>query len=70
MLHLLYKATIHPFQIAYMCSHTRDFCSKPGRELLASISLKHPFIISSVLNRVKNSMDKIGMVSKSTCPLG
>lgn len=49
-------------QIAYESSHTREFCSKLGRELLAIICARHPTIISFLLHCTKHNMEKIGVV--------
>ncbi|XP_041348486.1 ectopic P granules protein 5 homolog isoform X2 [Gigantopelta aegis] len=51
------------FEISYVCSHTREFCSKVGRELLYTIMIKHPFILSLLLQRVKEVMSQVGMMS-------
>ncbi|XP_046571414.1 LOW QUALITY PROTEIN: ectopic P granules protein 5 homolog [Haliotis rubra] len=51
------------FEISYTCSHTREFCSKVGRELLSSIVIRHPFILSLLLQRSKEVMPKLGMMS-------
>ncbi len=50
------------FQIAYISNHTREFCSKMGRELLSSIAQRHPFILSSLLHSVQLTIGQIGMV--------
>jgi hypothetical protein len=50
------------FQIAYVWNHTRELCSKPGRELLASIATKHPCVISTLLQTAHGSMERVGMV--------
>ncbi|CAH1788011.1 unnamed protein product [Owenia fusiformis] len=51
------------FEIAYISSHTREFCSKVGRELLSSIASEHPFIISELLHYVSDTISRVGMVS-------
>lgn len=50
------------FQVAYICNHTREFCSKVGRELLSSIIQTHPNAISFLLARVKDVINKLGKV--------
>ena len=50
------------FQIAYICDHTRDFCSRTGRELLSSIIQKHPTALSMLLRRVQGVMAELGKV--------
>ncbi|BFZ08146.1 hypothetical protein BsWGS_11185 [Bradybaena similaris] len=52
--------TLEVFEIAYICSHTREFCSKVGRELLSSIIQTHPNSLSFLLARVKEVMAKLG----------
>ena len=56
---------ILPMQIAYTRRHTREFCSKPGRELLSSIAAQHPSVLSMLLKVTKDSMDSIGMVTEN-----
>ncbi|XP_064630038.1 ectopic P granules protein 5 homolog isoform X2 [Lineus longissimus] len=56
--------TMEIYELAYISSHTREFCSKVGRELLASITLEHPFIISVLLKCIKQTIDKIGVPYK------
>lgn len=51
------------FQISYLHRTLRDSCAKWGRELLATICTKHVFVISVLLNEVKNTITEIGMVS-------
>ncbi|XP_069780347.1 ectopic P granules protein 5 homolog isoform X2 [Narcine bancroftii] len=51
------------FEVAYISPSTRESFSKIGRELLATISTTHPHIISILLDRVRESIDKVGMVS-------
>ncbi|XP_059845461.1 ectopic P granules protein 5 homolog isoform X1 [Hypanus sabinus] len=51
------------YEVAYVSPSTRESFSKVGRELLATISTAHPHIISILLDRVRGSIDKVGMVS-------
>ncbi|XP_051865986.1 ectopic P granules protein 5 homolog isoform X2 [Pristis pectinata] len=51
------------YEVAYVSPSTRESFSKVGRELLATISTAHPHIISILLDRVRESIDKVGMVS-------
>ncbi|XP_078252336.1 ectopic P granules protein 5 homolog isoform X1 [Rhinoraja longicauda] len=51
------------YEVAYVSPSTRESFSKVGRELLATISLAHPHVISILLDRVQESIDKVGMVS-------
>ncbi|XP_059161411.1 ectopic P granules protein 5 homolog [Physella acuta] len=55
--------TLEVFEIAYICNHTREFCSKVGRELLSSIIQIHPHAFSFLLGRVKEVMDKLGKMA-------
>ncbi|XP_077865496.1 ectopic P granules protein 5 homolog [Saccoglossus kowalevskii] len=55
--------TLEVYELAYVSSHTRDFCCKVGRELLSSIGHTHPFIMSTLLHKVKHSLDAVGMMS-------
>ncbi|GFO21233.1 ectopic p granules protein 5 homolog [Plakobranchus ocellatus] len=55
--------TLEVFEIAYICNHTREFCSKVGRELLSSIIQTHPVALSFLLNRVSSMMDKLGRMA-------
>lgn len=41
---------------------TREIYSKVGRELLASIATVHPYIISVLLERLRETLKTIGMV--------
>jgi len=50
-------------QIAYLCSHTRELCSKPGRELLHTICAQQPRVMSYILRLTHESLDKVGLVS-------
>ncbi|XP_067888811.1 ectopic P granules protein 5 homolog [Heterodontus francisci] len=51
------------YEVAYISLCTRETFSKVGRELLATISTAHPHIISVLLDRVRETIEKIGMVS-------
>nr|KAG5697607.1 hypothetical protein BaRGS_001032 [Batillaria attramentaria] len=55
--------TLQVFEIAYICDHTRDFCSKTGRELLSSVIQKHPTAFSMLLRRVQVVMSQLGMMA-------
>lgn len=45
-----------------MSVSTRETYSKVGRELLASIATAHPFVISVLLERLRESIQNVGMV--------
>lgn len=51
------------FQIAYLYDHTKDFCSKVGRELLSAIAQVHPITISFLLQKLRDVRGNIGAVS-------
>ncbi|CAH1257809.1 EPG5 [Branchiostoma lanceolatum] len=53
----------HLYQVCYVSSRTREFCSKVGRELLSSICLVHPKAVSTLLERVGSTMDHVGLMS-------
>lgn len=49
-------------QVSYVSVATREIFSKVGRELLAAIATAHPDVISILLERLKETIDKVGMV--------
>ncbi|XP_061116249.1 ectopic P granules protein 5 homolog isoform X2 [Conger conger] len=51
------------YQVSYVSVATRETFSKVGRELLAAIATAHPHIISVLLERLRETIDKVGMVS-------
>lgn len=51
-------------QVSYVSVATRETFSKVGRELLAAIATAHPDVISILLERLKETIDKVGMVRK------
>ncbi|XP_039200472.1 ectopic P granules protein 5 homolog isoform X2 [Crotalus tigris] len=51
------------YEISYVCLSTRETFSKVGRELLASITAVHPTMISVVLDRVRETIESVGMVT-------
>ncbi|XP_041457856.1 ectopic P granules protein 5 homolog isoform X2 [Lytechinus variegatus] len=55
------------YELAYVNKYTRDSCSKVGRELLASVALTHPFIITNIFSLIQSSMDVIGSMSVYLC---
>ncbi|CAL1544233.1 unnamed protein product, partial [Lymnaea stagnalis] len=59
----IHMITLEVFEIAYISNHTREFCSKVGRELLSSIIQTHPMALSFLLTRVKEVMDKLGKMA-------
>ncbi|XP_056399364.1 ectopic P granules protein 5 homolog isoform X1 [Hyla sarda] len=51
------------YEVSYVSMSTREAFSKVGRELLATITSAHSSIISVLLQRVRETIDKVGMVS-------
>nr|XP_033791091.1 ectopic P granules protein 5 homolog isoform X2 [Geotrypetes seraphini] len=51
------------YQVAYINLSTRETFSKVGRELLATITSTHITMISVLLDCVRETMEKVGMVS-------
>lgn len=45
-----------------MSVSTRETYSKVGRELLASIATSHPYVISVLLERLRETIQNVGMV--------
>ncbi|KAM7077500.1 LOW QUALITY PROTEIN: ectopic P granules protein 5 homolog [Ciconia maguari] len=50
-------------QVSYVSLSTRETFSKVGRELLGAIASIHTQIISVLLDRIKETIEKVGMVS-------
>lgn len=44
---------------------TRETYSKVGRELLAAIATAHPYIISELLEKLRETIQTVGMVSSA-----
>ncbi|XP_074851932.1 ectopic P granules protein 5 homolog isoform X3 [Carettochelys insculpta] len=51
------------YEVSYVSLSTREAFSKVGRELLGAISATHTGIISVLLDRVRDTIEKVGMVS-------
>ncbi|KFV98538.1 Ectopic P granules protein 5, partial [Eurypyga helias] len=51
------------YEVSYVRLSTRETFSKVGRELLGAITSIHPQIISVLLDRVRETIEKVGMVS-------
>ncbi|XP_074057750.1 ectopic P granules protein 5 homolog isoform X3 [Macrotis lagotis] len=51
------------YEVSYVNLSTRETFSKVGRELLGAITAVHPAIISVLLERIKETIDQVGMVS-------
>ncbi|KAJ3604435.1 hypothetical protein NHX12_029176 [Muraenolepis orangiensis] len=59
--------TLIIYQVSYVNVATRETYSKVGRELLAAIAAAHPQVISVVLERLKETIDTVGMVALYLC---
>lgn len=55
--------TVEVFEIAYLYDHTKDFCSKVGRELLSAIAQVHPITISFLLQKLRDVRGNIGAMA-------
>ncbi|NXA34681.1 EPG5 protein, partial [Eudromia elegans] len=51
------------YEVSYVSVSTRETFSKVGRELLGAIASTHTQIISVLLDRVRDTIEKVGMVS-------
>uniref|UniRef100_A0A674F4B4 Ectopic P-granules autophagy protein 5 homolog (C. elegans) n=1 Tax=Salmo trutta TaxID=8032 RepID=A0A674F4B4_SALTR len=51
------------FQVSYVGVSTRETYSKVGRELLAAIATAHPYVISVLLDRLRETIETVGMVA-------
>ncbi|XP_044132236.1 ectopic P granules protein 5 homolog isoform X1 [Bufo gargarizans] len=60
---LMKTVALEIYEVSYVSMSTREAFSKVGRELLATITSAHSSIISVLLQRVRETIDKVGMVS-------
>ncbi|KAM4707195.1 ectopic P granules protein 5 homolog [Discoglossus pictus] len=60
---LVKSIALEIYEVSYVSLSTRETFSKVGRELLATITGKHTGIISVLLERVRETIEKVGMVS-------
>ncbi|XP_062984350.1 ectopic P granules protein 5 homolog [Elgaria multicarinata webbii] len=51
------------YEVSYVSLSTRETFSKVGRELLAAITAVHTSMISVLLDRVRETIERVGMVS-------
>ncbi|XP_076366500.1 ectopic P-granules autophagy protein 5 isoform X2 [Tachypleus tridentatus] len=51
------------FEISFVNQELRETLSKEGRDLLASLSQKHPAIVSCLLSEVQEHIDSLGMMA-------
>ncbi|XP_030226666.1 ectopic P granules protein 5 homolog [Gadus morhua] len=59
--------TLIIYQVSYVSVATRETYSKVGRELLAAIATAHPYVISVVLERLRETVQIVGMVALYLC---
>lgn len=59
--------TLLIYQVSYVSMSTRETYSKVGRELLAAIATAHPYIISVLLERLRETIQTVGMVALYLC---
>uniref|UniRef100_A0A8C3NW07 Ectopic P-granules autophagy protein 5 homolog n=1 Tax=Cyanoderma ruficeps TaxID=181631 RepID=A0A8C3NW07_9PASS len=55
------------YEVSYVSLSTRETFSKVGRELLGAIASIHTQIISVLLDRIRETIEKVGMVSLYLC---
>uniref|UniRef100_A0A672IBN9 Ectopic P-granules autophagy protein 5 homolog (C. elegans) n=1 Tax=Salarias fasciatus TaxID=181472 RepID=A0A672IBN9_SALFA len=55
------------YQVSYVSVSTREIYSKVGRELLAAIAAAHPYVISVILERLRETIQTVGMVALYLC---
>uniref|UniRef100_A0A3B5ANU0 Ectopic P-granules autophagy protein 5 homolog n=1 Tax=Stegastes partitus TaxID=144197 RepID=A0A3B5ANU0_9TELE len=59
--------TLLIYQVSYVSVSTRETYSKVGRELLAAIATAHPYVISVLLERLRETIQTVGMVALYLC---
>ncbi|XP_061672965.1 ectopic P granules protein 5 homolog [Syngnathoides biaculeatus] len=59
--------TLLIYQVSYVSVSTREIYSKVGRELLATIASAHPHIISVLLERLRETIQAVGMAALYLC---
>ncbi|XP_029018537.1 ectopic P granules protein 5 homolog [Betta splendens] len=55
------------YQVSYVSVSTRETYSKVGRELLAAIATAHPYVISVLLEKLRETIQTVGMVALYLC---
>ncbi|XP_068594938.1 ectopic P granules protein 5 homolog [Brachionichthys hirsutus] len=55
------------YQVSYVSVPTRETYSKVGRELLAAIATVHPYIVSVLLEKLRETIQTVGMVALYLC---
>ncbi|XP_066259328.1 ectopic P granules protein 5 homolog [Euwallacea similis] len=59
-LDFIYFCTLDILQIGFISQTTQETCSKSARILLAHLTSKYPYLLSTILKTVYDNMDKIG----------
>ncbi|XP_047237311.1 ectopic P granules protein 5 homolog [Girardinichthys multiradiatus] len=59
--------TLLIYQVSYVSMSTRETYSKVGRELLAAIATAHPYIMSVLLGRLRDTIQTVGMMALYLC---
>ncbi|XP_073321613.1 ectopic P granules protein 5 homolog [Pagrus major] len=59
--------TLLIYQVSYVSVSTRETYSKVGRELLAAIATVHPYVVSVLLERLRETIQTVGMVALYLC---
>ncbi|MED6273627.1 hypothetical protein CHARACLAT_008460, partial [Characodon lateralis] len=59
--------TLLIYQVSYVSMSTREIYSKVGRELLAAIATAHPYIMSVLLGRLRDTIQTVGMMALYLC---
>ncbi|XP_040898135.1 ectopic P granules protein 5 homolog [Toxotes jaculatrix] len=59
--------TLLIYQVSYVSVSTREIYSKVGRELLAAIATAHPCVISVLLEKLRETIQSVGMVALYLC---
>ncbi|XP_040011126.1 ectopic P granules protein 5 homolog [Xiphias gladius] len=59
--------TLLIYQVSFVSVSTREIYSKVGRELLAAVATAHPYVISVLLERLRETIQTVGMVALYLC---
>ncbi|XP_056130367.1 ectopic P granules protein 5 homolog [Lampris incognitus] len=59
--------TLLIYQVSYVSVSTRETYSKVGRELLSAIATAHPYVISVLLEKLRESIQIVGMMALYLC---
>ncbi|KAG1714715.1 Ectopic P granules protein 5 [Nymphon striatum] len=55
--------SVEVFKISFLSTHTRDACSKEGRNLLNSIATEHTFVLSVLFDQTTKKLEDLGKMS-------